>query len=413
MKQTAGPPGQQGLAAPDNRRRNGLLTRLEDIATMAFHGVPGCDDAALTVVLDGGLVTAGATSAAASDLDAAQLHLGSGPGLDAVRQGRIVLVEDYRRDGRWPHVGRAADLHGVRSTLSLPLLHADAVLGALNLHGRQPAVFGQWAGHVGGVLARQAAETISEEEGGRRTREQLAVETRIAQTLQRDLVPVLPLVPGVVTAGRYVTADDSAEVGGDWYDVFPVSPRTIGLAIGDVMGHGIGVAYGMSQLRTALRICAYEGPGPADVLDRLDGIVRSLDLPLTTAVYGQLVLRDGGAELVFCNAGHPPPLVRWPDGRVSQLDGGSSWLLGGPTAHLGRRSDAAVRLPSGAVLVLYTDGLVERRQHHLDHGIGLLRRALAGVPPEEGPELLCDRLIEALCGDGCADDLALLAVQVR
>jgi serine phosphatase RsbU (regulator of sigma subunit) len=324
-----------------------------------------------------------------------------------------VLVDDHRRDPRWPHVARAAAAHGVRSTLSLPLLRGSEVLGALTLHGRQPAAFGHWAVHVGEVLARQASVAVSEQEGGRRAGARLAVEARIARTLQRDLLPVLQPVPGMVTAGRYVGAEGGVEVGGDWYDVFPVPHGAVGLVIGDVMGHGLDAAHGMSQVRTALRVCAHDASSPAGVLDRLDRLVSFFDLALTTAVYGTLVRRRGGAVLRYCNAGHPPPLVRWPDGRVSQLDGGSSWLLGGPTAQLGPRGDAVVQLPSGAVLVLYTDGLVERREQSLDHGIRRLREALAGPARAPAPGLLCDQLLDAVCGDGCSDDLALLAVQVR
>lgn len=412
MDQNAGPPRQQGRASLDGADGSSLVTRLEDVATLAFHGVPGCDDAAVTVVLDDGVVTVGATSAGASDVETVQHQHGSGPGLTALRQGRVVAVDDYQVDARWPHVARAAGAHGVRSTLCLPLLHKNAVLGALNLHGRQPGAFGTWAGHVGGVLARQAVGAIAEEERGRRTGAQLDVQRRIARTLQHDLAPALPRLPGVLTAGRYVAAEGSVEVGGDWFDVFPVPHQAIGLVIGDVMGHGIDAAYGMSQLRTALRICAHDSSSPADVLDRLDRLMQFFDLSLTTAVYGTLALQPGGAELVYCNAGHPPPLVRWPDGRVSRLDGGSSWLLGGPTAQLGWRGNAAVRLPSGAVLVLYTDGLVERRGRHLDVGIDMLRDALAAAGPVGAPELLCSRLIDAVCEPGCSDDLALLVIQI-
>lgn len=413
MEQEVGPGRDPHLVvAPAGRAADGLVSRLEDVATLACHGVPGCDDVAVAVISGDGVVTVGATSAAAGDLQAAQLRFSSGPGLAALKQGRAVLVEDYRLDRRWPHVSRAAGIHGVRSTLALPLLHGDAVVGALNLHGRQPSAFGQSAGRVARVLARQAAAAIADDERGRRTGAQLAVQRLIAQTLQRALVPVLPAVPGVVSAGRCFVAEGSVEVGGDWYDVFPVPYRAIGLAIGDVMGHGIGAAHAMSQVRTALRVCAHDTPSPAAVLDRLDLMVQAFELPLTTAVYGTLALRPGGAELRFCNAGHPAPLVRWPDGRVTQLDGGASWLLGGPTAELGPRRDAVVQVPAGSILVLFTDGLVERRGRHLDHGVGLVRRALAGAASFEGPDRLCDRLINAVCDDGCSDDLALLAVQV-
>jgi len=391
---------------------DGLVTRLEDVATLAFHGVPGCDAASVTVAVGGGRFTAGATSSAAREFDAAQQELVEGPCLTALRQGHVVRVDDYRLDRRWPHVGRAAAEHGVRSSLSLPMLHRGFVLGVLNLYGQQPAALGRWAGHVGGVLARHAAVAVYEVEKGRRTSVELGAQKRIARALQHDMLPAVPTVPGIVTAARYVPAESSAEVGGDWYDIFPLPHRAIGVAVGDVMGHGLSAAGTMNQLRTALRCCAYGSLSPADALDRLDRLVRGFDLALTTAIYATVVLQEGGAVLQFCNAGHPPPLLRSPEGRVQQLNEGASWLLGGPTEHLGPRSDAAVWLPSGAALILYTDGLVERRPRDRDLGIGSLCAALSSAPARAHPDALCDRLLDASRGAGYSDDLAVLVMQV-
>jgi serine phosphatase RsbU (regulator of sigma subunit) len=150
---------------------------------------------------------------------------------------------------------------------------------------------------------------------------------------------------------------------------------------------------------------------PGDVLDRLDRLVQGFDLGLATAVYGTLLLDRNGACLTFSNAGHLPPIVRHPDGVVRILDEGSSWLIGVPPSRLGNRTDAAVWLPSGSTLVLYTDGLVERRRHHLDEGLDRLVAALSGTLTDSGPEALCDRVLERM-PVGCTDDLALLAIRV-
>lgn len=389
-----------------------LVTRLADVATMAFHGVPGCDAAGITLRLDAGTVTMGATSSAAHDLDAVQQQLGDGPCPTALQQGQVVLVDDYDTDLRWPLVRQAAAGHGIRSTMSLPLLSEGLVLGVLSLHAHHPRAFGSWARHVAGVLARQAAGAISDVERTRRVQVELAAQQRIAQALRQDLVPIVLPVPGIVTASRYAAADRGVDVGGDWFDVFPLPNQEIGIAIGDVMGHGIGVANAMSQLRTALRSYAYDGRSPADVLDRLDRLVQGSELPLTTGVYGALTLQEGGALLRYSNAGHPPPMVRCPDGRVQPLDQGASWLLGGPTHQLGPRSGAAVWLPSGSTLVLYTDGLVEHRRHRLEDGIDLLRLALSDAEPGATPEALCDLLLGAARHTDDADDVALLVVSV-
>ena len=389
-----------------------LLARLADVATMACHAVPGCACAAISIALPSGVVTAAATSEAARALAAVQSVTGDGPCLQALRRGTVVRVDDLSTDRRWPELARAARAAGLCSLLAVPLRSGDRLVGVLGLHGGRPGAFDQWSQDIASVLARQAADAVNDGELLRRSVADHARHQQIAQTLQRGLLPVVPELPGIVSAARYLVAEHSADVGGDWYDVFVLPDEAIGLAVGDVMGHDIAAAAAMGQLRSVLRSYAYASPSPADVLDRLDRLAQGFDMALATAVYGTLALQAGGGRLAFCNAGHVPPILRMADGRVRQLQHGASWLIGVPSS-LGPRSPATAWLPSGTTLVLYTDGLVERHRHHLDEGIDRLCRALSGPLADDAPDALCDRVLDAMADDGCVDDLALLAVRVE
>src|SRR5439155_22011454 len=206
---------------------------------------------------------------------------------------------------------------------------------------------------------------------------QAAREHRIAETLQRSLLPeLLPEIPGVVLAARYVPATREAEVGGDWYDVVPLPDGRLGVAIGDVAGHGLRAASTMGQLRMALRAYAIESESPGEVLARMQQLVRALGLPdMATVVY--LVFDPDSGLVVFSNAGHPPPLVITQDGVASFLEEGLAPPLG--TMPHAEHAEATSRLVPGSTLLLFTDGLVERRGSSLREGLERLRQTAAGV----------------------------------
>lgn len=390
-----------------------LSEPLRDLTTLACRGVPGCDSASVTVRLGGGVTTAAASNDVALAVDTAQYDSGHGPCVEALERGRAVGVDDYAVERRWPGVATVARSHGVRSSLSLPLRNGGGVLGALNMYSEQRASFDPPARHVAEVLARQAAAAVGYLELLRCERATRIAEGRIAQALQRSLLPALPEVPGVRCAARYLVGAADAQVGGDWYDVFEIPDGTLGLAMGDVMGHDVEAAAAMGQLRSVLRSYAYEGTSPSAVLDRLDRLVQGFDMTqIATAVYGRLVLDRDGAMLLFCNAGHLPPLVRLPDGRVRLLEGATSRLIGLSGPGLGPRTEAGVLLPSGSTLLLYSDGLVERRTESLTVGIERLVQAVASHPVGEPPEALCDHLVRTVVDGRHDDDVALLAVTI-
>ncbi|WP_121745210.1 SpoIIE family protein phosphatase [Streptomyces sp. E2N166] len=236
-------------------------------------------------------------------------------------------------------------------------------------------------------------------------------ETRnIAERLQRSLLPVLPNVGHLQLAARYAASSTTAQVGGDWYDCFVVPNGETALVIGDVTGHDLEAAVVMSQLRSMLRGIAVDRQEPPEVvLRRLDMANHTLDREATaTCIYG--LVRggtDGPWELVHSSAGHLPPLLTAPDGRTRYLDAGSGLLLGmDPDA---QRPSATDMIPPHSTLLLYTDGLIERRGESLDAGMERLRRRASDLA-REPLDVFCDELLIGLGADN-DDDIAVLAVR--
>jgi PAS domain S-box-containing protein len=239
----------------------------------------------------------------------------------------------------------------------------------------------------------------------------------LAEGLQRSLLTDPPEPAHCEIAVRYVPAAEIASVGGDWFDSFESADGSTTLVIGDVVGHDTAAAAAMGQVRGLLRgIAWHSGAGPAGVLSGLDAAIEGLLVATTaTAVVARLDPgpRDGGpgTRLRWSNAGHPPPLALLPDGTVRVLAGEEADLLLGidPTTP---RVESDVELPPGATVLLYTDGLVERRGQDLEDGISLLRTTLAGLTGLTLDEL-CNALLSRLLPDEAEDDVALLAVRLH
>ncbi|MEU9576899.1 SpoIIE family protein phosphatase [Streptomyces chilikensis] len=232
----------------------------------------------------------------------------------------------------------------------------------------------------------------------------------VAERLQRDLLPVLPRVPGLEIAASYATSSVTTQIGGDWYDCFRLPDGDTALIIGDIAGHDLEAAIAMSQLRSMLRGIALDRQEPAEeVLGRLDAADRSLRSAATaTCVYGRMrELPPGEWEFHFSSAGHLPPLLVDPGRGAGLLEGGTGLMLG--TGHDLPREGASVRVPPGATLLLFTDGLVERRGEDLDDSLRrLCDQAVALAHEPLGT--LCDELLIRLGADA-TDDVALLAVR--
>lgn len=251
-----------------------------------------------------------------------------------------------------------------------------------------------------------------------------AEQRELAEGLQRSMLTPPPDPGHLQVAVRYEPAAEVAQVGGDWYDSFLQTDGSVVLVIGDVVGHDTVAAAAMGQLRALLRgIAVTTGGGPAEVLQRVDAAMPTLQIDTTaTAVVAQVEQtpqeREAGtARLRWSNAGHPPPLVAvpQPDGSVvaEVLEGDEPELLLGIVPG-GERAEAVAVVPVGATVLLYSDGLVERRGQNLDDGIELLRTTLAGLV-EEGCDLdtLGDELLARLLPERPDDDVALVAVRLR
>jgi serine phosphatase RsbU (regulator of sigma subunit)/GAF domain-containing protein len=235
---------------------------------------------------------------------------------------------------------------------------------------------------------------------------------RAAETLQRSLLTDPPQPGHLEVAVRYVPAAREAQVGGDWYDVFAQPDGSTMLVIGDVAGHDTEAAACMAQLRGLLRGIAYDSAqSPAQVLARLDAAIAGLGLGAMATVLVARLARagDGPPVLRWSNAGHLPPLVVGPDGAQQVLSAPGLMLGVAPET---ARTDAEVVLEAGSTVLLYTDGLVERRDQVFDDGIELLQQALDGLrqrPVEE----LSDALLAGMLPDERAeDDVALVAVRL-
>jgi serine phosphatase RsbU (regulator of sigma subunit) len=286
---------------------------------------------------------------------------------------------------------------GVRSYLMVPLLARGAVLGGaefIRMSDREPFTEADVA--LAEDLVARAALCMDNARLYRRERE-------TALTLQRSLLPQeVHRTLGMEIAYRYLPSSVVSEVGGDWFDVVPLSCGRVALVVGDVMGHGIRAAATMGQLRTVARTLATLDMEPEQVLSRLDETAASSgddQFATCVCVVYDPVERSG---VVAC-AGHLPPVIVAPDGstRLMELPPGVPLGVGGVPFE-----SVEFVLADGSILALYTDGLVERRGQDIGQGIDLLRRTLAGRG--RSLEATCDAVLAALGADGAEDDVAVL-----
>lgn len=235
---------------------------------------------------------------------------------------------------------------------------------------------------------------------------------KVAETMQRHLLPQLPSIPGLQMTARYVPSPDASQVGGDWYDVFTLADGTTALAIGDVVGHDLDAAAGMAQVRSILRAYAWtHHDPPSAIVNRLDeSAMHIAGVSMATLVFGILEQTgDGAWHLAWTNAGHPPPLLITHDGQARYLTEGHGLLLS--TGLTAKRTDTRIVLPPQSTLVLYTDGLVESRDHSIDDGLERLRKHAASLvhrPLAAFTDLLLERARPVRNND---DDIAILALR--
>ncbi|MFI6935339.1 SpoIIE family protein phosphatase [Streptomyces sp. NPDC050287] len=339
------------------------------------------------------------------------------PQFRCLAHGQAVLEPDLRVPaGRIPQDPEHTGLlraYGLRSLITAPLLARGVVLGIVSFYrGRERAPFSDDDRSLAQELAARAAVCV--DNARRYTREHTMV-----LALQRSLLPHrLPEQDAVEVAHRYLPAESG--VGGDWFDVIPLSGTRVALVLGDVVGHGLHAAVTMGRLRIAARNFAELDLAPDEVLTQLDNLVARLDRDegseepgaSGTGIIGATCLYaiydPTSRQCVLARAGHPPPALARPDGTVTFPD-----LPAGPPLGLGGLpfETAEIHVPEGSRLVLYTDGLIEDRHRDIDTALDQLRDALARSGPS--PEDTCRAVVDAVVPDHPADDIALLVARTR
>ncbi|NBM17478.1 SpoIIE family protein phosphatase [Streptomyces sp. GC420] len=311
----------------------------------------------------------------------------------------------------------------IHSVMVIPLRARGITLGvAVLTRHRRPEPFDEDDLLLAEEIGTRAAVAV---DNARR----FALERATALALQRSLLPQrLAAQDAVEVAYRYLPARTRAGLGGDWFDVIPLSGARVALVVGDVVGHGLRASATMGRLRTAVRTLADVDLPPDELLVQLDDLVTHLaseeedttaeppsgpepDLEVSpdliaTCLY--VVYDPVSRHCVAAAAGHPPPALVTPDGRADFID-----LLPGPPLGVGGLPFETVEreLPRGSLLALYTDGLIEGTQHDLAEGSALLRRCLER--PARSLEALCDSLIQTLLPAQPPDDVALLVARTR
>ncbi|MET7684819.1 SpoIIE family protein phosphatase [Streptomyces sp. NPDC005423] len=300
--------------------------------------------------------------------------------------------------------------YGIHSLITVPLRAGALVLGVVNFwRSQKPEPFDAEELALAEELVARAAVSI--DNARRYTREH-----GMAVTLQRSLLPRrLPEQTALEVAYRYLPAQ--AGVGGDWFDVLPLSGARVALVVGDVVGHGLHAAATMGRLRTAVHNFSALDLPPDELLGLLDELVGRIDQDETTeesdaAVTGATCLYaiydPVSRNCSIARAGHPPPALIGPDGAVSfpEVPAGPPLGLGGLPYET-----AELELPEGSRLVLYTDGLVEDRDRDIDAGLDLLRTALSGAG--DSPEEICHAVLDSRLTTRHTDDIALIVARTR
>ncbi|RBY96906.1 histidine kinase [Blastococcus sp. TF02-8] len=314
-----------------------------------------------------------------------------------------MIADDASRDALAPLAPSAV--------ATFPFVARGEVFGAFTLvNGAERGPHTAAELHTAQIAARRAAQALD-------NARLVSLNHQVAERLQLSLLspPVQP--DHLELAVRYRPATQGVSIGGDWYDAFLQPDGDTVLVIGDVMGHDIEAAAAMGQIKTLVRAIAYDRQeDPAGLLSRVDHALVGLGLPAMATALVCRVEQDeaeraaGMRRLNWATAGHPDPLLLLPDGRVEDLSApvGPPLGIGWP----GERRDGSAPMPDGSTLVLFTDGLFERRGLPLDDGRAQVRALLASSAGLTLTEL-CDRLLAEMLGDGVEDDVAVLAVRAH
>ncbi|MCW3019862.1 MAG: hypothetical protein JWN10_2170 [Solirubrobacterales bacterium] len=313
-------------------------------------------------------------------------------------EGRPIVIEDLRYADVVNPILRQK---GIRSLLGVPVHIEGRVIGVMHIGTLSQRLFGEDDVAVLQLAADRAALAID----NARLSEQRAV----TEIMQRTLLPdALPQLPGLRFSAKYLPGGSGLKVGGDWYDVFQMANGRLAFVIGDVVGRGVIAASVMAEIRTALRAYLMEGHALADVMSLLNELLVSMgrNRSATAAIFGLDVERG---ELEAVSAGHLPALLVDPDGEPRFLEQRQGLPLG-----IRARGDYVCErypFPTGSVLLLYTDGLVERRGEPIDQGLVRLQAAARRAAIAEDASI-ADRIYRLMGDHGASeDDIAMLAIE--
>ena len=353
-------------------------------------------DTAAVLLLDaqsGHLVATAASGLEEEVRQGVRIPLGHGFAGRIAAEGRPVIIGEVDRT----NVVNPVLLHkGIRSLMGAPLLADGAVIGVLHVGTLRPRTFTSEDMDLLQLAADRAAvavQALSHQ-----------VDRAATAALQRSLLPsALPAISGLDMAARYVPG--SGHLGGDWYDVFPLPSGEVCAVIGDVTGTGLNAAVIMGRMRSALRAYALQASSPAEILDCLGRKMRYFE-PQAMATVLCAVFSPSLDEVRVTSAGHLPPLLATPGQPAAPAGVFPDVPIGvqGPAP----RQVSTVPFPPGAVLCLYTDGLIERRDRPLDDGIARLSGALTATDPEAA----CATVMATMTGHSAhEDDVALLILR--
>jgi phosphoserine phosphatase RsbU/P len=390
---------------------SGLADRLRDIQSLTETALARLDDHVLLAELlerTRAILEADTAAALLLDPSSGQLLATAAAGLEEeVSQGvRIPLGRGFA--GRIAAEGQPVILDrvdhstvlnpillekGIRALMGVPLIAAGKVIGVLHVGSLTDRVFTSDDLALLELAADRAAAAFVS---------LMAQENRVAaEALQRSLLPTaLPPAGEAEMAVRYVPGH--GRVGGDWYDVFTLPSGQLGMVIGDVTGSGLPAAVIMGRIRSALRAYALETTDPAEVLARLDAKMQHFE-PGALATVAYAVFDPGLDRVHICSAGHYPPVIA-AAGQPAELADVPPGLLIGAVPGAQRRV-ATIDISPGALMCFYTDGLIERRDHPIDHRLALLCQTVTAQPPDAA----CSAVMAGLVGnEPVRDDIALL-----
>ena len=400
------------------------LDDLTDIVVNRALPVLGADGGAVVVVQDDGSMRLGVSERLGERARIAYAQLAADdplPACHVARTGRRLQLPTQRSGLEFtPEMAGVYETTGRSAWAFAPLVLDGACLGSLAVSWPEERTFDGQDLELIDAFAAQCAQALQRIRAAEASQDQARQVQRLAESLQQALLTPPPEPDHLHVVVRYRPAARAAQVGGDWYDAFLQPDGATMLVVGDVVGHDSAAAAQMGQLRGLVRALAYtadEGDAPdtpAAVLTRVERTARGLDVETLATVVLARVERvpddpvTGRRVLRWSNAGHLPPVLLLADGSSTLLERPVDLLLG--VAPGTPRRDHAQELPDGSTLLLYTDGLVERRGEDLARGLDRLRQALGDlgrVPLDE----LCDVLLDRLVPVQREDDVALVAVR--